>query len=108
MTRRVNYEFEATKNSHGEFICDLVSEIQAEPYFDAEYRDDHRPHFQKGSYYQAFDAAQADRVFKQSYQRNFVEGHHDYIHNMRQQFDAMRQAMLDQMESFTFVKNMSK
>ncbi|WP_299011363.1 hypothetical protein [uncultured Shewanella sp.] len=108
MTRRVNYEFEATKNSHGEFICDLVSEIPSNPYFDEDLHEEHSFRFQPGSHYQAFDAAQADRVFKQSYQRNFVAGHQDYIDNMRKQFDAMRQAMLEQMESFTFVKNISK
>lgn len=106
MTNRVNYEFEAIKNHEGQFVCGTASAIPSTHQASNEFEQQGRSHFKHE--YQPFDAAQADAVFQQSYQRNFVGGHHEYVENMRSQFDLMRQSMLDQMESFTFVKNMSK
>ncbi|MCL1126102.1 hypothetical protein [Shewanella surugensis] len=108
MITRVNYEFEAIKNSEGEFTCGAAAEIPVTHQSNRSFEQQRESTFQQGYQYQPFDAAQADVIFQQSYERNFVSGHNQYVENMRIQFDLMRQSMLDQMESFTFVKNMSK
>lgn len=177
MEKSTVYEFEAKRNSDGEFVCESFSPVntddkeqqqqqqqyshdaeqsnhqqshqqahqqqyeqeQAQPagfaqmqhqqyrdqdlrqqhYMSQDYQPDYiqREHRQPENLQQSqtvndpqvvFGSDAADQIFRQSYQSNFTSGHGanvDYVDQMRQQFDQMRQSMLTQMESFTYVKN---
>ncbi len=112
MSKSTAYEFEAKPNSKGEFICESYSTVNRETAGASSgssgFNDSEYTHQQKQYQHSYFDPRKADDVFRQSYQSNFLSGNVEYVDNMRQQFDQMRQSMLDQMESFTFIKNVKK
>jgi len=113
MAKYKSLEFEASCDDNGEFVCHSyrvkLTEKKMRPL-----RKIHKPTEQQPDLFQPFftDSAHysqtADDVFTHSYHSNFNQGNNDYINNMRQQFSQMRQSMLDQMESFTYVKNIKK
>ena len=112
MSKSTTYEFEAKPNSEGEFICESYSTVNPQPTgqaFGSSGTNGHEQEYDQQHYqYSHFDSRKADDVFKQSYQNNFVTSNVEYVDNMRQQFDQMRQSMLDQMESFTSIKNIKR
>jgi len=113
MAKYKSLEFEASCDDNGEFVCHSYREINRKE--DAASQENtFKPTEQQPDLFQPFftDSAHysqtADDVFTHSYHSNFNQGNNDYINNMRQQFSQMRQSMLDQMESFTYVKNIKK
>ena len=105
MKKSTVYEYQASRNSDGEYICDGYSEIEMEQ---SEHRSEHSHSQHWQSHHQPYDTSMADELFRQSYTSNFLSGKMEYVDQMRRQFDHMRQNMLDQMESYTFVKNIRK
>ena len=124
MKKSTVYEYEASQNSDGEYICNAFNEIetlQEEHANDQSYSSQFwrsseqsmgqangQSSEQSRAYYRPYDSGMADELFRQSYTSNFLSGKMEYVEKMRRQFDHMRQSMLDQMESYTFVKNIRK
>lgn len=110
MKKSTIYEYEASRNSNGEYTCDAYSEIELEQNGHSGEQFDSSRYWQSKaqSHHQPYDSSMADELFRQSYSSNFLSGKIEYVDQMRRQFDHMRQTMLDQMESYTFVKNIRK
>jgi len=113
MPKQRVYEFEASRDASGQYVCHSCREIpvndagcSAGDYSQSSAKQSSS--FQSDFTEQENNFSGADNAFKQSYQSNFTQGNNDYINNMRQQFSQMRQSMLDQMESFTYVQNVKK
>lgn len=103
MKKSTVYEYEASQNSDGEYVCDTYSEIKSE-----QSNESSGSSQQWQSAQQPFDSSMADDLFRQSYSSNFLSGKMEYVDQMRRQFDQMRESMLSQMESYTYVKNIRK
>lgn len=116
MNKSTAYEYEANRNSDGEFICDSYTEIKADTnkqqstqQSTQQQQPPHQPNEQPYNQNQNQSySTMADEIFRQSYSSNFLAEQVDYVETMRSQFDHMRQSMLDQMESFTFIRNIKK
>ncbi len=110
MTKQSVCEFEASRDLNGQYICHSYREVDPNIIDPPKNESSTK---QSASFQSAFTGqknnfSETDDVFAQSYQSNFTQGNNNYINNMRQQFSQMRQSMLDQMESFTYVQNIKK
>ena len=116
MSNSTNYLFEAKQNANGDYVCETFTESyheSAEQTTTAQKNSDVDGGVDIGnSGYQASDNranyggfGATEDLFSRSYQNNIYSNNADYIDNMRQQFEQMRRSMLDQMESFTLIRN---
>ena len=113
MSNHKTLEFEASCDPYGQYVCHSYREVDPvkDDYSEHNASDTASQkygHFQQDNYEQNRGSKNADDIFAQSYQSNFTQGNDDYINNMREQFSQMRQSMLDQMETFTYVQNIKK
>ena len=121
MSNHKRYEFEASLNSQGEFECFRHTEINSEreennsskerSHSRRNASDDGRTEQQ--SYHYSSTSGHNTRTdsadpFAQRYQTIFTQSNADYIESMRTKFSQMRQSMLDQMESYTHIRNVRR
>ncbi|MFT4926462.1 MAG: hypothetical protein ACI8WB_002560 [Phenylobacterium sp.] len=128
MTKSTVFEFEATANAQGKYTCHAFTEMastehsnpkksyqsaqqdaeeQAEQQAESVIFEDYL-HRKQNAPQSPYHSIMTDQIFQQSYHNNFASGQADYVSQMRNQFEQMRQDMLDQMESFTHIKNSGK
>ncbi len=115
MKKTTNYQFEATRNKDGEYVCETYTEMQPEENGETKSTaySSHQSYQtsredKSNQNHQSTNYDSADEIFNQTYMNNIYSGNANYIDNMRQEFEQMRRSMLNQMENFTFIQNIGK
>lgn len=110
MSKSKYLEFEATPNADGEFICNSYTVIEQSQSSEQSSTGQDTNYQQQNTEHNFFHQKnqQGNTVFEQSYKNNFTSANNEYVDKMRKEFEQMRQSMLNQMESFTYVKNIKR